>query len=68
MTVKTIENRLNLVLNNLNLINSLVKIGALASDSCIIDKELQLTPNEDYYLLLKEISVKIQESINLLCD
>lgn len=68
MTVKTIENRLNLVLNNLNLINSLVKVGALASDSCIIDKELQLTSNEDYYLLLKEISVKIQESINLLSD
>lgn len=67
MTVKTIENRLNLALNNLNLINSLVKVGALASDSCIIDKELQ-TSNEDYYLLLKEISVKIQESINLLCD
>lgn len=68
MTVKTIENRLNLVLNNLNLINSLVKVGALASDSCIIDKELQLTSNEDYYLLLKEISIKIQESINLLSD
>lgn len=68
MTIKTIENRLNLVLNNLNLINSLVKIGALASDSCIIDKELQLTSNEDYYLLLKEISIKIQESINLLSD
>lgn len=68
MTVKTIENRLNLVLNNLNLINSLIKIGALASDSCIIDKELQLTSNEDYYLLLKEISIKIQESINLLSD
>lgn len=67
MTKESIEKRVNLALNVLNSTNAMIRMGALASDSCIIDKELQ-TSNEDYYLLLKEISIKIQESINLLSD
>lgn len=68
MSDKTLENRTDLALSYLNSAQCLIKIGALASDSCIIDEELQINPSEDYYLLLKEINSKIQESINLLSD
>ena len=35
---------------------AMVKIGALATESCIIDKDLQMRDNTDYYHLLRRIN------------
>ena len=35
---------------------SMVKIGALASESCIIDEDLQMRDGTDYYYLLRRIN------------
>lgn len=35
---------------------AMVKIGALASESCIIDKDLQIRDSMDYYYLLRRIN------------
>ena len=36
---------------------AMVKIGALASESCIIDEDLQIRDSTDYYYLLRRINV-----------
>lgn len=36
---------------------AMVKIGALASESCIIDEDLQMRDSMDYYYLLRRINV-----------
>ena len=36
---------------------AMVKIGALASESCIIDEDLQMRDNTDYCYLLRRINV-----------
>lgn len=44
-----------------------VKLGALASDSRIMDKDLQLNKNnEDYYILLRTLNEKLQKAIDVL--
>lgn len=35
---------------------AMVKIGALATESCIIDEDLQMRDNTDYYHLLRRIN------------
>ena len=35
---------------------AMVKIGALASESCIIDEDLQMRDNTDYYHLFRHIN------------
>ena len=35
---------------------AMVKIGALASESCIIDEDLQIRDGTDYYHLLRRIN------------
>ena len=35
---------------------SMVKIGARASESCIIDEDLQMRDDTDYYYLLRRIN------------
>lgn len=35
---------------------TMVKIGALASESCIIDEDLQMRDNTDYYHLFRRIN------------
>ena len=35
---------------------AMVKIGALASESCIIDEDLQMLDNTDYYHLFRRIN------------
>ena len=35
---------------------AMVKIGALASESCIIDEDLQMRDNTDYYHLFRRIN------------
>lgn len=44
-----------------------IKLGALASDSGIIDEKLQLNKNnEDYYILLRTLNEKLKKAIDLL--
>lgn len=44
-----------------------IKLGALASDSNIIDDNLQLNKrNDDYYLLFKTLNNKLQNAIKVL--
>ena len=35
---------------------AMVKIGALATESCIVDEDLQMRDNTDYYLLFRRIN------------
>ena len=35
---------------------AMVKIGALATESCIIDEDLQMRDSTDYYYLLRRIN------------
>ena len=44
-----------------------IKLGALASDSEIIDEELQLNKDkEDYYILFRTLNKKLQKAIDFL--
>ena len=47
-------------------IKCLSRLGALASDSCVIDDELQLQDNIDYYFVLRTIVNIINEIENIL--
>lgn len=49
-------------------IKYLARLGALVSDSCINDKELQLQDNLEYYFTLKQIANLIVEIEHLLFD
>lgn len=44
----------------------LARLGALASDSCVIDKELQIQDNIEYYFVLQKIVNIINEIENIL--
>ncbi len=46
-------------------VQTLLKMGALSSDSAIIDSDLQ-TSKEDYYKLLKTINAEVQKVIKIL--
>ncbi len=44
-----------------------IKLGALASDSGIIDDNLQLNKcSDDYYILFKTLNKKLEEAIKVL--
>lgn len=44
-----------------------IKLGALASDSGIIDDNLQLDKaGDDYYILFRTINKKLQKAIDIL--
>ena len=44
-----------------------IKLGALASDSNIIDDNLQLNKfNDDYYLLFRTLNKKLEKAIKVL--
>ncbi len=44
-----------------------VKLGALASDSGIIDEDLQLNNDkDDYYILFRTLNKKLQNAIDIL--
>ena len=48
-------------------VKCLARLGALASDSCIGDNELQMQDNIDYYFALRRIAnliIKIEHLIN----
>ena len=46
----------------------LVRLGALASDSCIIDDELQMHDNLEYYFTLKQVANLIRKIEHLIND
>jgi hypothetical protein len=68
------ENALNLLENKISDcrivlydVQTFVRLGALASDSGIIDDDLQLHKSfDDYYILLRTINQKLQKAINIL--
>lgn len=65
LSLNVLENKVSdskLLLYN---IQTLLKMGALSSDSAIIDSDLQ-TSKEDYYKLLKTINSEVQKVIKIL--
>lgn len=65
LSLNILENKVSdskLLLYN---IQTLLKMGALSSDSAIIDSDLQ-TSKEDYYKLLKTINSEVQKVIKIL--
>lgn len=62
-----LENRISdarMILYNLQVF---IKLGALASDSGIIDEDLQLSNDkDDYYILLKTLNKELQNAIDIL--
>lgn len=65
LSLNMLENKVSdskLLLYN---IQTLLKMGALSSDSAIIDSDLQ-TSKEDYYKLLKTINSEVQKVIKIL--
>lgn len=65
LSLKVLENKISdskLLLYN---VQTLLKMGALSSDSAIIDSDLQ-TSKEDYYKLLKTINSEVQKAIKIL--
>lgn len=47
-------------------VKCLVRLAALASDSCIIDDELQLQDNLEYYFVLRKIINTLNQIDNIL--
>ena len=65
LSLKVLENKVadsKLLIYN---VQTLLKMGALSSDSAIIDSDLQ-TSKEDYYKLLKTINSEVQKVIKIL--
>ena len=49
-------------------VKCLARLGALASDSCICDDELQMQDNLEYYFALRQVAHLIREIEHLLFD
>lgn len=49
-------------------VKCLARLGALASDSCIIDDELQMQDNLEYYFTLRQVNNLIVKIEHLLFD
>lgn len=49
-------------------VKCLARLGALASDSCICDDELQMQSNLEYYFTLKQVANFIVKIEHLLFD
>ncbi len=62
------DDKLNEVGHLLLEVKCLARLGALASDSCIIDNELQMQDNLEYYFVLKQITNLIVKIEHLLFD
>lgn len=60
------QETLNKVSHLLLEIKCLSRLGALASDSCIMDDKLQLRDNLEYYFVLRQITNLIIKVENLL--
>ncbi len=65
--IERLENKISVAKLLLFDAQTLIKFGALASDSCVTDIELQLDKSfDDYYTLLKTINNKIEEAVKVL--
>ena len=49
-------------------VKCLARLGALASESCIVDNELQLQDNLEYYFVLRQITNLINKIEKLIQD
>lgn len=49
-------------------VKCLARLGALASDSCICDDELQMQDNLEYYFILRKVAKLIVKIEHLLFD
>jgi len=49
-------------------VKCLARLGALASDSCIIDNELQMQDNLEYYFALRQVANLVVKIEHLLFD
>ena len=63
---EVLQDKLNNIGHLLLEAKCLARLSALASDSCVIDKELQLQDNIDYYFILRKIVNIINEIENIL--
>lgn len=65
--LKLLENKLSDARMLLYDLQVFIKYGALASDSNIIDEDLQLNEsNDDYYILFRTLNKKLQNAIDVL--
>lgn len=70
------KNALNLLENKISDVRMIlydlqvfIKLGALASDSSIIDDDLQFNKDkDDYYILFRTLNKKLQKAIDILQD
>lgn len=66
-TLNRLENSISDARMILYKLQVFIKLGALASDSGIIDEDLQLSNDKDnYYILLKTLNKELQKAIDIL--
>lgn len=66
-SITTLQNKLSNAKMLLYDLQVFIKFGALASDSNIIDEDLQLNKsNDDYYIFFKTLNEKINNAIRIL--
>ena len=62
-----LENEVSVARMILDDFQVVIKLGALASDSGIIDEDLQLHKDkDDYYILFRTLNKKLQKAIDIL--
>lgn len=62
------QDKLNEIGHLLLEIKCFARLGALASESCIVDNELQLQDNLEYYFILRKITNLVVEIEKLIQD
>ncbi len=66
-SLKLLENKISDARMILYDLKVFIKLGALASDSGVIDENLQLDKSgDDYYILFKTLNKKLQKAIDIL--
>ena len=66
-SIKLLEKRISDARMILYDLQVFIKLGALASDSSIIDDDLQLDKaGDDYYILFRTMNKKLQKAIDIL--
>lgn len=63
---EVVRDKLNKAGSLLLEVKCLVRLAALTSDSCIIDDELQLQDNLEYYFVLRKIINTLNQIDNIL--
>ena len=66
-SLKLLENKISDARMILYDLKVFIKLGALASDTGVIDENLQLDKSgDDYYILFKTLNKKLQKAIDIL--